>query len=108
MSDFQELQRDILHVMDSVNEWGRVTLRYSEAVNEQVAKLWEDNAELRNELHALANRVERLTQSRLTEPAEVAARIVNDANRQTTRITRGDYDPETGEITFRFNEPDAA
>jgi len=81
MDTFETLERDLLSIMDSVNEWGKTTNRYAAAVNEQVAKLWEDNAELRDELHALANRVEALTRARLTEPAEVAERIMD--RRQT-------------------------
>ena len=45
------------------------------------AALWADLGELRDELHAVANRVENLTRALTTEPAEVAARIVTDANR---------------------------
>src|SRR5438094_9521572 len=76
MSEYEELQKNIADVLDSVISWGAMTNRYADAVNEQVAKLWEDNAELRDELHALANRIETLTRARLVEPAEVAAKII--------------------------------
>lgn len=56
----------------------------------EIVKLWDDRAELRDELHALANRVESLTRAVTTEPAEVAAKIVNDANRATLREVGGD------------------
>jgi uncharacterized coiled-coil protein SlyX len=57
-------------------------------VNDQVAALWADNAELRDELHAVANRVESLTRAVMADPAEVAQAIVNDANRSTLREVR--------------------
>ncbi len=85
MSDFQELQRDILHVMDSVNEWGRVTERYSAAVNDAVAKLWQDNAELRDELHALANRVESLTRAGIAAPSSTATANLIEQRRRAAR-----------------------
>jgi hypothetical protein len=51
-------------------------------------QLWCDIGELRDELHAVANRVESLTRAVMADPAEVAAAIVNDANRENVqRIT---------------------
>jgi cell division septum initiation protein DivIVA len=63
MSEYTELQNDLLTVMDSVNGYGAAVNRYADVVNEQVAKLWQDNAELRDEINAVANRVESLTRA---------------------------------------------
>jgi cytochrome c556 len=54
----------------------------------EIRKLWDDQAELRDEINAVANRVESLTRAVMADPAEVAAAIVNDANRENVqRIT---------------------
>ena len=50
--------------------------RHNNAQADETAKLWQELGELRDELLAVANRVEALTRARLTEPAEVAAKII--------------------------------
>lgn len=88
MNEYEGLRSEIMTVMDSLNEYGRTVNRYMAVVNDQVAAVWADNAELRDELHAVANRLESLTRAVTTDPAEVAAGIVNDANRSTAgRVT---------------------
>ena len=81
MTDFDSLREDIAGIFDSVVRHSEAQNRLHDAVLVQVDRLWADNAELRDELHALANRVEALTRARLTEPAEVAERIMD--RRQT-------------------------
>ena len=54
---------------------------YMDENTRQHKEVWSDIAALRDELHAVANRLENLTKAITTEPAEVAARIVTDANR---------------------------
>jgi uncharacterized protein YfcZ (UPF0381/DUF406 family) len=90
MSEYEGLRSEIMTVMDSLNEYGRTVNRYMAVVNDQVTALWADNAELRDEINAVANRLENLTRAVTTDPAEVAAAIVNDANRQTLREVRGE------------------
>lgn len=89
MSEYTELRDEIVTVMDSVTEYARAVTRHGDALAEQVGKLWKDQAELRDELHAVANRVESLTRAVMADPAEVAAAIVNDANRSTLREVDG-------------------
>ena len=50
--------------------------RHNNAQADETAKLWQELAELRDELLAVANRVEALTRARLTEPAETAEAIL--------------------------------
>ena len=51
----------------------------------EVEQLWRDQAALRDEVHTavttLSNRIENVTRGLTTDPAEVAAKIVTDANR---------------------------
>jgi len=58
--DIQALGKSLEHYADAVQ-------RHSEVVTVEITKLWGDVAELRDELHALANRVESLTQSAATK-----------------------------------------
>ena len=76
-----DIQRDIVGAIESIGRMGEAQSRLNEAVTAELDRVWKDNAELRDELHAVANRVENLTRALTTEPAEVAARIVTDANR---------------------------
>jgi len=62
----------------------------------EVVKLWEANAEVRDEVHAVANRLENLTAFVTSNPAEVAAKIVTDANRQTLAAVCGEPCSECG------------
>ena len=54
--DIQALGKSLEHYADAVQ-------RHSEVVTVEITKLWGDVAELRDELHALANRVEALTRA---------------------------------------------
>ena len=82
MSDFDSLREDlpeyvgsILKALESQRDLNEAWTRLFEAYSDEIASLWKDNAALRDELHAVANRVESLTRARLTEPAEVAERL---------------------------------
>ena len=76
MSDFDSLREDLNVVMEAMNRYSGAVAHYVDVSSDQIRDLWADNAELRDELHALANRVESLTRARLTEPAEVAEAMV--------------------------------
>ena len=67
----------ILAALESQGRLNETWQQMFDAYTAEVSLLWEANAELRDELHALANRVETLTRARLTEPAETAARMVD-------------------------------
>jgi hypothetical protein len=72
MSEYESLREDIGEVAAAMARYSGAVNRHADAVKVTFDQLWADNAELRDELHALANRVETLTRARLTEPAEVA------------------------------------
>jgi uncharacterized coiled-coil protein SlyX len=76
-SEYEALRTEIERMGTSYVGYAAAVDRYAEVVNEQVAALWADNAALRDELHAVANRLENLTRAITTEPTEVAERITN-------------------------------
>jgi hypothetical protein len=76
MSEYEALRKDIEEVAVAMAGYAGAVSKHVDAVHVTFDQLWADNAELRDELHALANRVETLTRARLTEPAEVAERMV--------------------------------
>lgn len=71
-----------LRLLDDHNDrmFGAVRV-YMDENTRQHKEVWADISALRDEVHAVANRVENLTRALTAEPAEVAARIVTDANR---------------------------
>jgi hypothetical protein len=62
---------------ESLAHYSLAVGRATDLTDLQIRQLWEGQAELRDDLHALANRVEALTRARLTEPAEVAEAMVS-------------------------------
>jgi len=90
VSDFDSLREDlpeyvgsILKALESQRDLNEAWTRLFEAYSDEIASLWKDNAALRDDVHAVANRVEALTAFVTSNPAEVAAKIVTDANRAT-------------------------
>jgi hypothetical protein len=77
MSEYEALRNDLDGIAKGLEHYSDTAVRHLLEQSTQIDRLWADNAELRDELHALANRVETLTRARLTEPAEVAARMVD-------------------------------
>src|SRR5205823_207955 len=73
---FDDLRGDIRGVLQSMSAAHSAQQKLDEALAADIQRVWADNAELRDELHALANRVEALTRAWLVEPAEVAEKIV--------------------------------
>jgi hypothetical protein len=90
MSEYESLRHDIGAVAKAVDDYSDVAIRHLLDQSTQIDRLWADNAELRDELHAVANRLQNLTAFVTASPAEVAAAIVTDANRGTLREVRGD------------------
>jgi cytochrome c556 len=86
VSDFEDFRASIARTFDSVVANGEATTRFAEETEREFARLWADNAELRDELHALANRVESLTRAQLTEPAEVAEAIASRSSWQACDV----------------------
>ena len=76
MSEFESLRDDIAAIGKALYGYSATAVHHLLEQSTQIDRLWADNAELRDELHALANRVEALTRARLAEPTEVAAKII--------------------------------
>jgi len=90
VTDYTDLQRDIAAVGTAFQGVAEAQLKFNDITNEDSRLQWDAIEELRDEIHAVANRVEYLIRASTTEPAEVAAKIVTDANRQTLREVRDD------------------
>lgn len=84
MSEFEALRNDLDGIAKGLEHYSDTAVRHLLEQSTQIDKLWADNAALRDELHALANRVETLTRARL----KVGAKIVNDANRSLRLTTQ--------------------
>ena len=63
MSDFDSLREDLHALAVGVDNYAGAVNRHVKAADAEISRLWDDNAELRDELHALANRVEALTRA---------------------------------------------
>ena len=59
-----DLLGDVLDALKAQRDLSHSILRSVETVMAKHLELWQDNADLRDELHALANRVEALTRTR--------------------------------------------
>jgi len=88
MSEYEALRKNIEDVGEAVASYARTVNTHVDAIRICTDQLWADNAELRDEINAVANRVENLTRAVMADPAEVAQAIVNDANRSTLREVR--------------------
>ena len=77
VSDFDSLREDSAAALEALAANGLAVQRFAESTEREVARLWDDNAELRDELHAVANRLEALTAFVTSNPAEIAAKIVD-------------------------------
>ena len=88
MSDFDSLRGDFAAAFEAIEHSGEATTRAIASIFEEQRRLWADNAELRDELHAVANRLENLTRAITTEPAEVAQMVVNHELRRREQEER--------------------
>ena len=70
----------MVEALKSLRDLAEVNGRSDELLAREIAKLWDGNAELRDDLHAVANRVESLTRALMASPADVAAAIVHESN----------------------------
>jgi hypothetical protein len=85
-----DIAGQIIRTFESVVANGEAVERFVKETESEIHRLWTDNAELRDEINAVANRVESLTRAVMADPADVARAIVNDANRSTLREVRDD------------------
>jgi len=76
VSDFDSLREDFARAFDSIRHHADAQGRANASFATEIDRLWQDNAALRDELHAVANRLEALTSFVVTDPAEVAEKIV--------------------------------
>jgi hypothetical protein len=90
MSEYEALREDIAACAKAIDSYSATAVSHLLEQSRQIDRLWTDNAELRDELHALANRVETLIRAVTAEPAHVALAIMNEANRSTLREVRDD------------------
>ena len=84
--DTDELQGMMVDALGALRDLGEVNARSHALLLSETERLWKDNAELRDDIHAVANRVETLTRAMMIDAAEVAQKIVNDANNETRTI----------------------
>jgi hypothetical protein len=85
VSDFTELRDDLAAIAKAVDGYSTTAVSHLLEQSRQIDRLWTDSAELRDEINAVANRVESLTRAVMADPSDVARAIVNDANRSTLR-----------------------
>lgn len=87
-NSFDDLRGDFAAAFQAIEHSGEATTRAIASIFEEQRRLWADNAELRDELHAVANRLENLTRAITTEPAEVAQMVVNHELRRREQEER--------------------
>jgi hypothetical protein len=73
-NSFDDLRGDIMGVLQSMSAAHNAQQKLDEAMAADIQRLWADNAALRDELHAVSNRLENLTRAVTTSPAEVVER----------------------------------
>ena len=61
--DTDELQGMMIEALQSLRDLGQAQQRFDEGISREVERLWNDHAELRDDLHAVANRLEALTRA---------------------------------------------
>ena len=90
VTDYTDLRSDLVRIGDNFMRVTDAQGQFNDVTNQSFKEVWDQVGELRDEILALSNRIETLTRATLTEPSEVAAKIVTDANRQTLREVRDD------------------
>jgi hypothetical protein len=84
MSEYESLRNDLDGIAGSMERYAGAVSMFTEAATSEIKRLWADNAELRDDLHAVSNRLEALTRALTTDPAEVAERgyirLLNDTD----------------------------
>ena len=63
MMDTNELQGMMIDALQSLSDLSAAQQRFDEGITREVERLWQDNGALRDDLHALANRLEALTRA---------------------------------------------
>jgi predicted translin family RNA/ssDNA-binding protein len=71
MSEYESLREDIIEVADSLARYSSAVGKATGSHDLAIRNIWSDLAELRDELHAVANRLENLTRAIMADPAHV-------------------------------------
>lgn len=74
MSEYEALRNDLDGIAKGLEHYSDTAVRHLLEQSTQIDRLWADNAALRDELHAVANRLENLTRAIVTAPADVVER----------------------------------
>src|SRR5690348_838677 len=102
MSDFDSLREDmengplapimgLISAIEAGQKTDETLGKWLKECSDEIVSLWADNAALRDELHAVANRVESLTRAVLADPHDVAAKMIGaDFDRGLRAITGDD------------------
>jgi hypothetical protein len=89
-NSFDDLRGDIMGVLTSMTDTFAAQRKLDEALFAEIDRLWRDNATLRDDLHALANRLEALTNFVVTDPAEVAEKMMPPVTIVKANLEGGD------------------
>jgi long-subunit fatty acid transport protein len=76
-SDFDYIRDHLIGAIGATGDAVTAQGKLQDAMSLEIGRLWADNAALRDELHAVANRLEALTNFVTTAPAEVAERMID-------------------------------
>jgi ABC-type transporter Mla subunit MlaD len=60
---FEDLRDNIIGAIEATSRTVSAVSRYQDGQTAEIERLWADNAALRDELHAVSNRVEALTRA---------------------------------------------
>jgi len=72
VTDYTALRGDIVRLGESFNAVTRAQISFNDLTTADSKNVWEAVAELRDEIHALSNRIEQITRAMFMEPSEVA------------------------------------
>jgi hypothetical protein len=87
VSDFDSLREDILGAIEGMERARIAHSRHAELMSRDIAALRD---EVNSQVEALSNRIEGVLSFVTSNPAEVAAKIVTDANRGLLREVRNE------------------
>ena len=75
-ADFDSLREDFARTFEAIERQTAAQTRFAELVTDDNGRQWQAIADLRDDLHALANRVESLTQAVMADPCEVTEAVI--------------------------------
>ena len=74
--DTDELQGMMVEALQALADLNAANAKADDLLKAQIDLVWQDNANLRDELHAVANRVETLTRAMMIDAGEVAEKMI--------------------------------